>query len=99
MSRLSEDAWKVITAFQRYVKNGNGEEVNAFSLSELRATDEQLGNRDVGADFRLAMQNRIKDIEQREQKKHESKIRALNVVVVIIVGLVIAGLAKLIFGT
>ncbi len=57
---VSQEVWKVITAFQRYLKSGDSTEIARFSLSEIQAADEQLGNRDVDADFRLAMQNRIK---------------------------------------
>ena len=46
--------------------------------------------------------NRLKELEnietKIEQRGYESKIRAWNIVTGIIIGLVIAGLAKLLFG-
>lgn len=60
--------------------------------------DEQLGQRDVGAGFRIAILNRIRELEDEDRRKHESKIRALHLVVGIFVGLLVAGLAKILFG-
>ena len=93
---------EVIAAFQRSFKCDNHDEIESISLIELRQADEMLGNRDINAGFRLAMQNRIKELESQEnkteQRQHESKIRAWNLVKGILIGLVIAGLAKWLFG-
>jgi len=91
-----------VAAFQRSFKHDNTDEIESIDLVELRQADEMLGDRDISAGFRLAMQNRIKDLEnaeaKTEQRKHESKIRAWNLVTGILIGLVIAGLAKWLFG-
>jgi len=77
------------------------EQVETFSLSELRQTDEMLGNRDTESGFRIAIRNRINQLENEEsiseQRSHESKIRIWNLITGILIGLVIAGLAKVLF--
>jgi hypothetical protein len=57
-----------------------------------------LGERDVSAGFRIAMQIRTANLQGVEQRRHESKIRVFNLVTGIILGLVIAGLSVLLFG-
>lgn len=90
---------QIVAAFQRYLASSNSTEVHSFSLQQLRSADEQLGQRDIGASFRIAIQNRIKDLEELDRRQHESKIRAWNLVTGIIIGLVVAGLTKFLFGT
>lgn len=89
---------EIVSAFQRYQVSNDRDEINAISISELRMTDEQLGQRDVGAGFRIAILNRIRELDEDDRRKHESKIRVWNLVVGIVAGLLVAGLAKLFFG-
>ncbi len=93
---------EIVAAFQRSFKRDNKEEIEAIELEELKQADEIIGSRDLNAGFRLAMQNRIRNLEntiaKKEQRQYESKIRAWNLVTGILIGLVIAGLAKLLFG-
>ena len=93
---------EIVAAFQRSLKANNREEIEGIDLVELNQADIMLGNRDINAGFRLAMQNRIEKLESletiKEQRKHESKIRAWKLVTGIIVALVIAGLAGWLFG-
>lgn len=89
---------EIVSAFQRYQTSNDRSEINAISVSELRMTDEQFGQRDVGAGFRIEILNRIRELDEEERRKHESKIRAWNLVGGIVVGLLVAGLAKLFFG-
>ena len=100
--RISEERkQQVIRAFQVSFKRDNSEEIEAIPLKELKDTDQMLGDRDLNAGFRLALRDRIKTLEQnvstQEQREHESKIRALNLVTGIIIGLVIAGLSSWLF--
>jgi hypothetical protein len=88
---------EIVAAFQRYLSTSDTREVDGFSLKELRFTDEQLGQRDTGADFRIAIKNKISDLELQDTRKHESKIRALNLVTGILIGLVVAGLTAWLF--
>ena len=89
---------EIVAMFQRYQNSDDDSEINQLTLREIQSADEQLGQRDVGAGFRIAMQNRITDLQAAEQRGHESKIRAWNLVTGIIIGLVIAGLSVLMFG-
>ena len=96
---MSQEAWKVVAAFQRFVNDNDKAGIETFTLGELQHADQQLGNKDENANFRLAIQNRIADLHRTNQRKHESRIRAWQIIVRIIVSLVIAGLIKLVFGT
>ncbi|WP_077730027.1 hypothetical protein [Methylocaldum sp. 14B] len=93
---------EIIAAFQRSFKRDNRDEIASIKLAELRQADEMLGDRDLSAGFRLAMRNRIRELEEaeakNEQRTYESRIRAWNLVTGILIGLVIAGLAKWLFG-
>lgn len=93
---------EIVRAFQVSFKRDNSEEINSIALKELKDTDEMIGNRDLNEGYRIALRNRISELEQNatitEQRSHESKIRAWNLITGIIIGLVIAGLAKWLFG-
>ena len=80
---------QIVAAFQRYLASNDSTEVNSFSLQQLRSAEEQLGQRDVGAGFRIAIQNRIQDLEEQDRRRYESKIRALNLVTGIVAGIII----------
>ena len=82
---------EIVAAFQRYLANNATSEIGAYSLQELRSADEQLGEKDVSAGYRIAIQNKIKDLELKEKRKYECKLRALNLLAGILIGFVIAG--------
>lgn len=90
---------EIVAAFQRYLSTNDTNEIDNFSLKELRSVDEQLGQRDVGAGFRIAIKNKISDFELQDSRIHESKIRAWNLVTGVLIGLVVAGLAAWLFKT
>lgn len=89
---------EIIATFQRALRTRDQTEVNTFSLEELKLANQQLGWRDQNADFRLALQDRIKEIESKSEVKKQSHNRALNwfitLCIGIIVGLVIFYLTK-----
>ncbi len=102
MTRISDQRkMEIMAAFQRSVKRDSREEIEAIGLDEVRQADEMLGNRDVDTGWRRAMQNRIKVLEaeevRTEQREHESKIRAGTMVMRIVIGLVVVGLAGWLF--
>jgi len=96
---ISEDKKREkVAAFGANFKRDNSEQVESYSLSELRDADAMLADRDLNAGFRIALRNRIGDLEKGDDRKHESKVRAWNLVTGIVIGLVVAGLASLLFG-
>jgi len=96
---ISEDKKREIVAdFQTTFKRENSEQVESYSLLELRDADAMLVDRDLNAGFRIALQNRIAALEKNDDRKHESKVRAWNLVTGIIIGLLIYGLGQLLFG-
>lgn len=70
---LDQHTHEIVAAFQRYTRTGDEAEVDAFSLTELRLADEQLGHRDVRAAYRLAIQNRIRQLEEQDRLQQENE--------------------------
>ena len=90
---------EIISIFQRYLANNDPSEINKIKLEELVAAEERLGLRGINPDFRAVIKNKINDLKLKEASKHESRIRAWNLVTVLILGLTIAGIAAWLFNT
>ena len=89
---------EISAAFQRSLKQDNKEETGQFTLSELRDADAMLGERDLNAGYRIALRHRISYLETQEINKAASRLRAMSYVMVIVTGLLVVGLAYLLFG-
>ncbi len=89
---------EISAAFQRSLKQDNKEETEQFTLSELRDADAMLGDRDINAGYRIALRHRISYLETQEINKASSRLRAMSYVMVIVTGLLVVGLAYLLFG-
>lgn len=94
MPRISEDRKReVVAAFQASFKRDNRSQIEEISLADLRDTDEMLGDRDINAGFRLALRNRIRELETTaalaEQRRHESHVRVWNLIVGAIAGILV----------
>jgi len=63
MSRPDQQSWQVVAAAQRYVRTGNSSEMREFDVAALKKADYQLGDRDVNAGWRKAIQDFIKEKE------------------------------------
>ena len=90
---------EIISIFQRYLANNDPSEINKIKLEELVAAEERLGLREINPDFRAVIKNKINDLKLKEASKHESRIRAWNLVTGLILGLTIAGIAAWLFNT
>ena len=85
---------EIVAAFQRSFKKDNSQEIAEFSLTELRTADEMLGARDLNEGFRIRLRNRIRELEGDGETKRASYLRALDYVMGIATGLLIAWLSK-----
>jgi hypothetical protein len=81
MGALDQRTMEIMAAFQRYEKSGDISEVASIKLEELRHTDVRLGNRDIDAGFRIALRNRIRELESLSEKKYQSWVRAVGYIV------------------
>ena len=90
---------EIVSIFQRYLGNNDPSEINKIKLEELVAAEERLGIRGINPDFRAVLKNKINDLKLKEARKHESGIRAWNLVTGLILGLTIAGIAAWLFTT
>lgn len=90
---------QVISMFQRYLSTGDPSEIRKVNLVELTASYERLRIRGINSIFADAIKNKIHELELIETRKHESKIRAWNLVTGLILGVTVAGIAAWIFTT
>jgi len=90
---VDQQTLEVMAAFQRYVKSRALSEIAIYSLEDLRRADEVLGHRDSNADFRIALRNRIKEIDEKVERKYQSWVRSLGYVVVFAAGVLATLLA------
>lgn len=94
MPRISEHRKEEIVAiFQASFKRDNSKELKDLTLAELRDADEMLGERDINSGFRIALRNRIRVLESQDQRRYESRIRAWNLAIGVVTGVLITLLA------
>ena len=85
--------------FQRYLGSNDPSEVNKLNAEELSLVEARLSLRCMSPIFRQVIRDKIRDLELKEARRHESKIRAWNLITGLILGLTIAGLAAWLFST
>ena len=69
-----------ITAdFKAYLVSNETAATNVWSRTDLEAADEDLGPRDAGEPYRLAIRYRIKELELAESVAAENKVADLEV--------------------
>lgn len=90
---------EIISVFQKYLADNDSSEINKMKLQDLVAAEERLGLKGINADFRAVIKNKIKELELKEARKYESKIRAWNLFTGLILGLTIAGITAWLFNT
>ena len=88
-----QHALEVMSAFQRFVKSRKFAEIEHYSLEDLLHADESLGDRDVNASFRIALRNRIQDIQNNDEKNYQSWVRVVGYVVAFVAGVLATLLA------
>jgi hypothetical protein len=74
-----ERRMELVAELQRHIK-GKPNNLESVSLTELRDLDVALGDRDGSASFRIALRNRIDELEAADQRSHEGKVRAWQLV-------------------
>jgi hypothetical protein len=88
---------EIVKMFQRYMSSSDSSEIDQLDLEELVAAELRLGIQGINPDFREAIKNQIRKFELKKARKHESKIRALNIFTGLILGLVISGFSAWLF--
>jgi len=88
---------QIISMFQRYLGSGDSSEIDELNIKDLVAAEEKMGLRGINPNFREVIKNKIRDLELKDARKHESKIRALNLITGLILGLVISGITAWLF--
>jgi len=83
---LDQGVMEVVAAFQRFVKTQTLGEIDKYNLADLQQVDAALGNRDLNAGFRIAMRQRIADMQMSGERKHQSWVRIVGYAVAFAVG-------------
>lgn len=90
---------EVAKMFQRYLSTSDSSEIDKLDVQTLIAAEARLALHGTHPGFTAIMKTQIRKLEQIEQRKHESKIRAGNLVTGLILGLAIAGISHWLFGS
>ena len=69
-----EKKQEIITAFGAHLGRDSPEEISSFALSDLQDAESMLGNWDLNASYRVALRNRISEMEDRAKQEHEDKL-------------------------
>jgi len=85
MTKLSDKTWRIIKAFERFIKDRKNPEIKHYTIEDLKAADVELGNTNVNAPHRLEMKNRIKELEGRKEGKVQRKKAIINDILVPVV--------------
>ena len=83
---------EIVAMFTRRLSTGDDSEVEALTLEEIQSADEQLGERDLNAGFRIAMRNWIAAMQSKRQ-------RAWDVLKGIGIGVVVTVISFFMFGS
>lgn len=93
---------EIASAFQDSFKRDNSDQLNAFTLQELRDTDAMLGNRDLNDGYRIRLRQRIQDLERAEYETRDQRkwVRRQPVVFLsgVVSGLLVAAVSFYLFG-
>jgi hypothetical protein len=88
---------EIVKMFQRYLSSSDSSEIDQLDLEELVAAEQRLGIQGINPAFRETIKSQIRKLELKKVRKHESKIRALNIFTGLILGLVISGFSAWLF--
>ncbi len=86
---------EIVASFQRYNKTGTITEIEGYSLEELRRADEDLEWRDQRSAYRIALTNRIRDLEEMTSTGATTPPKPQVPPWVVVVGAIFGGLTLL----
>jgi hypothetical protein len=94
VSYLDKNTLAIVSAFQRLAKNADPSETDAIPLETLRRADAVLGSRDRSSPYRLALRQRISNLESREDRKRQSLLRVVSYIVTFALGVLTTAAAE-----
>ena len=93
MAAVDQQTIEIMAAFQQHVKSQYLSEISRYTLHDLKRADEVLGSRDLNDSFRIALRNRIKELEGQGEKKYQSHVRVIGYIVMFVLGVLATRLA------
>ena len=74
--KQNERSSEILSAFCQYKNTGKHNHIEAFTLAELRSADEDFANIIINETYRLAIRNRIKELEEEREDRRALSIRS-----------------------
>lgn len=90
----NEEKLRVMSNFQKYLVSRDISEIQQYSLEDLKHADASFGNLDLNAGFRIALRNRIKDLEAVEERIRQGGNQRFLYFAYFVSGIVVAVLAQ-----
>lgn len=92
----SKRTLEIVGIFQKALKNSNYTEVNKLNQKELTATDVDLGARDKNSPYRLAIRQRINEMNKNDAERVAGN-RHNSILWISIIGIIATIVIALIF--
>jgi len=88
---------EIVNMFQRYLASSDPSEIDNLDFQELIAAEGRLSVRGTSPTFMAVMRVQIAMLVKKEIGRHESKVRAWNLLTGFLLGIAIAGISAWIF--
>jgi len=88
---------EIVNMFQRYLASSDPSEIDNLDVQELMAAEARLSVRGTSPTIMAVMKVQIAMLEKKEIRRHESKVRAWNLLTGFLLGIAIAGVSAWIF--
>lgn len=83
---MDPSVMEVVAAFQRFVKTQVQGDIDKYTLADLQRVDAALADRDLNAEYRISMRQRISDMQASGERKYQSLVRVVGYAVAFAVG-------------
>tara|TARA_R110002072_G_C7813338_1_gene522695 strand:- start:31 stop:288 length:258 start_codon:yes stop_codon:yes gene_type:complete len=68
-----KETQEIVVKFSRFIKHGDPAIIDDIKLSDLKKADIDLAWRDINSSYRIAIQNKIKELEQSNRLRLDKK--------------------------
>ena len=89
---------EIITMFQRYLSTSDPSEVNKLDPDVLAAAEARLALKGTHPSFIEAIKTKRQDLELKEQRKHENRVRKWSLVTAFVIGIAVTIVGQWLWG-
>lgn len=90
----NQEKMKVMSDFQKYLISRDISQIEGYSLVELRHADAAFGNLDINGGYRIALRNRIKDLESELDLIRQNNSQRYLILISFVIGVATAVIAQ-----